>query len=71
MSVQANRKLNRVVWAMHPNDARDMARFIRENISSSDGANDEANALDDAATELDGRPDYGPGVQIVVVMKPR
>ncbi len=71
MSIQADRKLHRVVWSMHPNDARDMARFIRENVSSSDLANEEADALDSAAYEVDGAPNYDdPRLQIVVVMKP-
>jgi hypothetical protein len=44
----------RVVWTMEPDEARDLADFIHESISSGDIADRDVQALREAADAADG-----------------
>lgn len=60
----------RVVWRMEADDARDLARWMREVLPTDDMAHADADALDAAADIADPPPDPdAPGVRIVVVMR--
>lgn len=66
--VHVERATRRVVWNMSQAEARDLARWMREELPAGDLALRDADALDVAANELDPKDD-APGIRIGVVLR--
>ena len=52
--IKSSLSIGTVTWTMTAEEARDVARFIRENCPSGDRAYRDADALEAAADEIDG-----------------
>ncbi len=51
--IRADKFRGRVAWEMSPRDARDLAEFLRDNVSPTDGAHADADLLDEMADRID------------------